>query len=270
MYNPLTLVELIARIAGYALTVFCYPDALLNMAAQRLPQVPIVAVAVDKLQPSGAHMVGAPPSDNVYLRCAPKITLALDRLPRGITSSCMDRIIITSDLRGVYNEGRLAGQEFRSGGTYFDKAIVVNATSLTASDFDTHITSKIVYHEWSSLVLKKYYDRFDHESWNRCLPVGFHYDVDRFEPNDDDQARPTMALLRDGFIMPYAQTAMENDFNLISEWLFSAEPALWKWYSASRPFRMKVNATIEFYRRIDDTLTFEYFLDLPSYAPAAR
>jgi len=246
MYNPLTLVELIARIAGYALTVFCYPDALLNMAAQRLPQVPIVAVAVDKLQPSGAHMVGAPPSDNVYLRCAPKITLALD------------------------NEGRLAGQEFRSGGTYFDKAIVVNATSLTASDFDTHITSKIVYHEWSSLVLKKYYDRFDHESWNRCLPVGFHYDVDRFEPNDDDQARPTMALLRDGFIMPYAQTAMENDFNLISEWLFSAEPALWKWYSASRPFRMKVNATIEFYRRIDDTLTFEYFLDLPSYAPAAR
>ena len=118
--------------------------------------------------------------------------------------------------------------------------------------------------EFSSILLRNHPAAFDAEAWQRINPPGFQYlgnGVDAVRQQKAGQ-EPSEELERQGFLVQYSQSSVENDFNDLAAPLLSGDAALWEQAERFPKLKEKLALTVAFYHKLNPTFTEAYFCSL--------
>lgn len=121
-----------------------------------------------------------------------------------------------------------------------------------------------LHHEFSSILLRNYAERFPEAAWKGLAPADFRYGesgVDAIKAHHDSLEYDDR-LNAQGFLHEYAQASLEDDFNSISEKLFGNDPRFWEIAGRHSKIAAKAALAMRFYRELDPRFTEEYFRSL--------
>lgn len=176
---------------------------------------------------------------------------ALTRLPKGFAENYV---------RQIYGVSSLEGYGVQFGGTNVEDKIYL----LYREDSSCAGTTRRLYAELSSLVLRANPGILDVAQWESVNPDGFSYGssgVDAIrEGNASTELDPRE--FSSGFLSQYARSTLENDFNAISAGLFMGIKQMWQAAQDYPRLAAKLNITIKFYETVDPRLTRSYFVAL--------
>lgn len=161
--------------------------------------------------------------------------------------------VVQGNLEHIYLLGKLSFKGKRYGGTHSGKSIYV------VWDHSRKCTTEFAldrFHSEFSSILHDYH-AFPRESWAQINPSGFHYTGTGFEMlGDDDIYAPSDQDQSNGFLLKYSKSSMENDFNMISVWLFTKPEDLESLAQQHSRIRQKTILAEEFYSSLSDQYTF--------------
>lgn len=179
------------------------------------------------------------------------------RYPAG-TLGVVDTVIIGSSLA---HNGRSVGASYMMG-LVFIAAGEQDAGAAT----DAHVV-RAFHHEVSSLLLHQHRVKFDDTKFRASLPEGFAYRDDR--PGADPEAplgpeedTPSLELLHEGFLVPWATRNMEQDFNSYAEVMLQRPGLLLETFAPESRVGRKARVVRDFYVAIDPR--FKAMLEPPA------
>lgn len=152
---------------------------------------------------------------------------------------------------------------FEYGGTYDDHSVFISSGS-KEWEYEDGFIEATINHEFSSILLYDYYDLFNEAGWITANPEGFEYSGSGFEAlaSGADSTDFDDELNKQGFVSQYSQSAMEEDFNMFAESLFSDSDNFWNAYHKYEAFKKKADILIKFYNSLDPMFTEECFRGL--------
>src|SRR5262249_49813064 len=109
--------------------------------------------------------------------------------------------------------------------------------------------------EFSSILFHNH--PFPWDRWQKVNVAGFSYPrsslafLDQRELYGQDNR-----LLNQGFVVKYAQSSLENDFNMITDWLFTRPSQLSTLADKYRRIGAKQDLAVRFYKSIDPRYEF--------------
>lgn len=156
----------------------------------------------------------AQPFDQRYLcRYIQNISLELKKYPTDI---------IKHNLSAIYLFNSLSFFGVNYGGSSLGDAIYLTAGSISEG-YDNDYFASLLHHEISSLFFRNY--RFPTDAWSAINPDSFQYaESDRQvlkAIENGNKSTKSETLYHDGFLAKYAQSTLENDFNLYAEMAFT-------------------------------------------------
>jgi hypothetical protein len=161
--------------------------------------------------------------------------------------------VIQENLEHIYLLGRLSFRGREYGGTHTDKNIYVvwdRARKCTLPFILARLHS-----EFSSTL--RDHNTFPIDRWMHANPPDFRYTGTGFEMlGNSDLYQSTDQEWADGFLVQYSKSSMENDFNMISSWLFTQPDALEAIARKSVRIRQKILLAEEFYMSVSDQYAF--------------
>lgn len=132
--------------------------------------------------------------------------------------------VVSKDLDHIYLLGKLSFRGKAYGGTHKDKSMYIVCNG-EANRYDTEFMLCRLHSEFSSILFEHY--PFPTNSWHQLNPVGFFYSGNGFEMLGNSSCYDrTDRSCSDGFLVNYCRTSLENDFNMISSWLFTKKNEL--------------------------------------------
>lgn len=163
-------------------------------------------------------------------------------------------------LRAVHLLGGLEFSGISAAGTYGEKTVYIANEGVRAGYLDEYL-EETFHHEFSSVLLERYRDRFPADRWIAQNSASFAYSrsgvdavrLGRASQRFDDD------LHHLGFLHEYATASIEEDFNSIAELLFAGRPQLWEIGERYPRIAAKIDLAIEFYRSIDARFTRDHF-----------
>lgn len=156
--------------------------------------------------------------------------------------------IIEKNLKEIYLLGDLNFYGKRFGATYSAKGLYIKSEG-SAKGFTKLFLLSQLHSEFSSILMRNY--TFPMEAWSQLNPVGFNYSGNGVEVIENiDLFSSEENLLKNGFLVIYSKSSLENDFNMISFWLFTRPSELKALCINHEILRKKVVLAIEFYRSI--------------------
>jgi hypothetical protein len=161
--------------------------------------------------------------------------------------------VIQANLEHIYLLGRLSFQGREYGGTHADKSIYVvwDRSRKCSLPF---ILARL-HSEFSSTLCD--HNTFPTDRWMNTNPPDFRYTGTGFEMLGNDALyASTDQEWADGFLMKYSKSSMENDFNMISSWLFTQHDALKTIGQQSMRMHRKIMLAEEFYLSVSDQYAF--------------
>lgn len=176
---------------------------------------------------------------------------ALSKYPRHLLVDHLDRVVVVSVLRF---------SSIRAAGTNSVDTVYV-ACDGDSQDF----LEETVHHEFSSILLRRFENRFPTHAWARLNPKDFVYGESGVEAilRHADSLAYDVSWNERGFLHEYAAATQEDDFNSIVEKLFMNDARLRELGDSFPVLAEKVRLTEEFYRAIDPRFTAEWFRGLP-------
>lgn len=170
----------------------------------------------------------------------------ISRYPAG-TLGVVDTVIIGSTLA---HNGRSVGASYMMG-LVFIAAGEQDAGAAT----DAHVV-RAFHHEVSSLLLHGHRAKFNEAEFRAALPEGFVYRDDRpgadpEAPLDPEEDTPSLELLHEGFLLPWATRNMEQDFNSYAEVLLQRPGLLLETFAPESRVGRKAQVVRDFYVAID-------------------
>ncbi len=178
-------------------------------------------------------------------RLLPLIEGFLSGYPDTILEENLENIYLLSDLN-------FYGKNY--GATNSKSGLYIRSEGRNAGFSDSFLLARM-HSEFSSILMRNY--DFPEAEWHKINRAGFEY-VGRGrdvlgQPNLYGQ---TDKLLSDGFIVQYAQSSMENDFNMIVDWLFTKPSELRRLAQKYPRIKSKMELAINFYESIDNRFDF--------------
>lgn len=229
---------------------------LLLFLGPRPPQFPFrMELTAPPDPPAVLELSPFAPGEAVQDRLRRLLRSEIARYPAGTLDGVVDKVIIGSTL--TYN-GHAAG------GAYLVSIVFIAAGEQDAgAATDAHVV-RAFHHEVSSILLHWPPGRFDEAKFRAALPEGFVYRYDRpsaapdapFAPSDNI---PSLELIDEGFLIPWAKWNMEQDFNSYAEVLMSKPGLLLKTFAPESRVGRKARVVRDFYVTIDPR--FEAMLD---------
>jgi len=184
-------------------------------------------------------------------------------------------------LQGVFVVGGLRFYDVGYGGTYMANSrriVLVYRESFEERGFEQRF-----HHEFSSLLLKQNESLFEADRWTSANDPEFIYRAggvveeqsgDRSEATKvlEAEQRKTggsgssllqldLVLMEDGFLTPYNMVSVEQDLNEMAAHLFTNHE-LWEMCRRYPRIDQKVDALIDFYRRLDKSMDRLFFRQL--------
>lgn len=163
-------------------------------------------------------------------------------------------------LRAVHLLGGLEFSGISAAGTYGERAVYIANEGVRAGYLDEYL-EETFHHEFSSVLLERYRDRFPADRWIAQNSSAFAYSrsgVDAVRLGHASQ-RFDDDLHHLGFLHEYATASIEEDFNSIAELLFAGRSQLWEIAERYPRIATKIELAIEFYGSIDARFTREHF-----------
>ncbi len=193
-------------------------------------------------------------SKDRYANIIYQIETALNKYPTSFLKENLDAIY-------VFDYMYFYGYEY--GGTYEDHSVFISSGSKDWGYADEFVEGTI-NHEFSSILLYDDYELFDEASWIAANPEGFEYSGSGFEAlaSGQDSTEFDEEFNKQGFVCQYSMAALEEDFDMMAESLFSDSDNFWTAYDKYDAFQKKADIMINFYNSLDSVFTEEYFRNL--------
>lgn len=162
--------------------------------------------------------------------------------------------VLQGNLEHIYLLGRLSFQGREYGGTHTDKSIYIVWDRSRKCTLPFIL--KRLHSEFSSTL--RDHNAFPTDRWMQVNPPDFNYTGTGFEMLGNIDVYASTDLERaDGFLVKYSRSSMENDFNMISSWLFTQPGALEEAAHRSMRLQQKIMLAEEFYRSVSDQYAFK-------------
>lgn len=132
--------------------------------------------------------------------------------------------VVSTNLEHIYLLKELSFRGKSYGSTHKDKSMYIISAGLE-NRFDDEFIACRLHSEFSSILLEQH--SFPTDSWNQINPIGFTYSGSGFEMVDNPSCYDsTDRSCSDGFLVNYCRSSLQNDFNMISSWLFTKKSDL--------------------------------------------
>jgi Putative zinc-binding metallo-peptidase len=178
-------------------------------------------------------------------RFIPIIDTFLTRHPEGVIKKNLEDIYISKTLE-------FYGKPF--GGSNSKTAIYFHSEGKDRGYTDEFVEEGL-HHEFSSILMRNY--TFPKDEWSRINPPGFSYGKSGVEVIGQKALHgQTEELLTQGFLEKYCQSTMENDFNVVSAWLFVRPDDLKRLAAKYEKIAAKRRSAINFYKSVDKEYKF--------------
>ena len=188
-------------------------------------------------------------AEQIHREDAEALTPALEQFLASHPAS-----VIEANLEHIYLLGHLSFQSRDYGGTHADKSIYVVWDR--SRKYTVPFLLERLHSEFSSILRDHY--AFPADRWTQLNPPNFHYTGTGFEMlGDPNIYESTDQEWSDGFLVKYSKSSMENDFNMLSAWLFTKPDELQTIALHSTRIDQKIRLTEEFYRSISDQYAFQ-------------
>lgn len=174
--------------------------------------------------------------------------------------------LLKRNLRRVYITSRLSFYGLPYGGTNsLDTLYLANRGRRWG--FSDRYLEESFHHEFSSILLRNYSDRFDEDRWSATNGPQFTYRGDGTQAVREGTAstRYSPRYHEQGFLAQYATASIEEDFNMMAEGVFSGNPRFWQAVDQYPRLRAKMKEIVRFYGRLDKSFNEAKFR---SFVPA--
>ena len=164
--------------------------------------------------------------------------------------------IIEDNLSGVYLLGRIQAMGHEIAGTYYGKGIYAVVSPHVS---DRNILSTL-HHEFSSVLMRSH--AFPVREWLAANPRGWKYAggsrlmIEKGAAANSNLAMPSHSLLKKGFLTPYGQSSIEDDFNIYASWLFTRYEDLKQLADEYPGVRRKMNLAAGFFKTVSPEFEF--------------
>jgi hypothetical protein len=132
--------------------------------------------------------------------------------------------VVRANLEHIYLLKELSFRGKRYGSTHLNKSMYIVCDSLKTG-YDNDFISRRLHSEFSSILIEHH--PFPTDAWKRLNPEGFTYSGSGFKMVDNPSCYDsTDRSCSDGFLVNYCRSSLQNDFNMISSWLFTKKVEL--------------------------------------------
>ncbi|MCW5936058.1 MAG: hypothetical protein KIT11_01965 [Fimbriimonadaceae bacterium] len=168
------------------------------------------------------------------------VAKAVARYPKALISQNLARIYV---LRSI----TFYGLEY--GGTNSLDTVYLTNQGVERGYTDRYILASF-HHEFSSILLRNYPERFDEDEWVGANPLGFSYGHGGTEALRDGSSdvRYNSWHIQRGFLNQYATASLEEDFNTVAEGMMTGSPEFWAACESSPMLKKKLGLAVKFYR----------------------
>jgi len=165
--------------------------------------------------------------------------------------------VLGDNLQKVHVVGRLEYSGVATGGTNSRRAVYLANNGRYGSD----AIESVFHAEFSSILLRNFPRHLDQKAWQQINPPDFKYLGSGVQAIKQGRAgqRPDDELHRDGFVVEYAKSNLENDFNSIACRLFMGDEDFWRAAERHSKVMAKVRLVIAFYSKLDASFTMDRF-----------
>jgi hypothetical protein len=217
----------------------CQLDAEMFPTAWQTAEIKPTAVAVDKLEAFRSQI------------CAEE---ALKHYPVEL---------VKKNLKAVYYAKELSFYGVQFGGTNSLDTIYL-ANRGEQAGFTGEYLVNAFHHEFSSILLRNYWERFDEEAWIAANAPGVGYReggvIAIRDGMSDTRFKPRHNV--DGFLNEYGNASLEEDFNTFAEALFGSDRTFWTLVDRYPRLAKKKDLIVAFYASLDPQFTESYFRSL--------
>jgi hypothetical protein len=169
--------------------------------------------------------------------------------------------ILSKNLTKVYVFKSIEFFNQKFGGTNSTDAVYITNNGIIKGYTDT-IVEKIFHHEFSSILLRNFPKNINIKLWSKNNLICYGDGGVNALINNTDGTEFDEILCRQGFLYQYATSDFENDFNSFAENLFCGDKTFWQLVKKYEPLQNKLKLIIDFYNKIDNKYTIEYFEEL--------
>lgn len=146
------------------------------------------------------------------------------------------------------------------GGLAMDRKIFLNVSDGHLQPKTKARLSRIFHHEMSSMLLRQHPHCLNTAKWSAVNEPDFKYQGWAGVSGKAVDAS-SEALKSKGFFREYCQSALENDYNIISESLMLGSEELWHDAGTYPRIAQKVIMAIEAYQGFDQRFSMQFFLE---------
>lgn len=164
--------------------------------------------------------------------------------------------VLETHLKGIHVLAELRYSGVITSGTNSRTCVYLKIGDARRGYTEEHIEG--VFHaEFSSILLRNCAGHLDKAAWEAVNPPGFRYLGHGVAAVKQNKAGLVLleALHERGFLVEYAQSTLENDFNGFAKMLFNGEAALWEVAARHPPVRRKLDRVLAFYQALDADFT---------------
>ena len=164
------------------------------------------------------------------------------------------KYILQKNLSDIYLLGELEFYGKSYGATNSKSALYIKSQG-ESKGFDKSFLLGIMHSEFSSILLRNYKNRFPEKDWQATNVPGWKYLGNGTKMlRQHELYGQSEQLLSRGFLVKYALSSLENDFNMFTEWIFTKPNRLRKLASEFHRINEKYQLTIKFYNSIDPSI----------------
>lgn len=165
--------------------------------------------------------------------------------------------VLQANLQNIYLLRSLSFRGVAYGSTYdkSSRSMYITCQSLLTGHTDQFLSQRL-HSEFSSLLFEGY--NFPKEAWAAINPAKFTYSGSGFEALGQPLLYSgTNKRRSNGFLLKYSRSSMENDFNMLSSWLFTKPGELEAVCRQHEKILQKRELTQSFYRSISSQYRFD-------------
>ena len=214
------------------------------------------AIFPELWQPSPINAGGETIAVGEMQRCKAIMLKALSKYPMAA---------LEKDLKVVYFLKTMKFYDVGYGGTNSTDALYLTNNGVPLGYTDLYL-EQTFHHEYSSILYRNYSSFMDEKDWKKANVAGFDYSdpengVGAIRNNQSSQDLDT-ALCKKGFLTQYSLSGIENDINTFAQNIFSPSAGFWEIVDKYPRIKKKVKILTDFYNKIDDLFTDDYFKKL--------
>ena len=163
--------------------------------------------------------------------------------------------VIKKNLEIVYMCKNISFYDQEYGGTNYERTVYV-----TNDGYEEDYIEETFHHEFSSVLLARYNDKFNAEEWEKCNSIEYWDESGGVNALNGRSSEEFDANLHEkGFLHEYATTDLENDLNSFAENIFSGNKEFYALCENYPKLKKKFQLFVNFYSEIDPAMDEEFF-----------